>query len=165
MRSTALEKRLEALWDNQLPFVVFRLPESKKVTIFFQDDKQLYTTTDFSESGFVMTPFVNSEDCPFIPDSKTEHFTKPSIQLFNTKPIVFPDSEQSKQEFLKLVQKSLGTKMFTPDEWPSIQKTMMTLSHASKLVFVFKGASGEQSGLPDTTKSPLARLQATLKLG
>lgn len=104
MRSTALEKRLEALWENQLPFVVFRLPESQKVSVFFQDDNRLHTTSDFTESGFVMTPFVNSEDCPFIPDSKTEHFTKPSIQLFNTKPIVFPDSEQSKQEFLKLVQ-------------------------------------------------------------
>jgi len=59
MRSTALEKRLEALWENQLPFVVFRLPESQKVSVFFQDDNRLHTTSDFTESGFVMTPFVN----------------------------------------------------------------------------------------------------------
>ena len=104
MNAITLEKRLDVLWESQLPFVVFRLPESKKVTIFFQDDKQLYTTTDFSESGFVMTSFENSEDYPFIPNSKIESFTKPSSQFIDNQPIVFPDSPKSKQEFVNLVE-------------------------------------------------------------
>ena len=106
MNAITLEKRLDVLWESQLPFVVFRLPESKKVTIFFQDDKQLYTTTDFSESGFVMTSFENSEDYPFIPNSKIESFTKPSSQFIDNQPIVFPDSPKSKQEFVNLVEEA-----------------------------------------------------------
>ena len=34
---TELEKRLEVLWKNQNPFVVYRLPKSKKIHIFFQN--------------------------------------------------------------------------------------------------------------------------------
>ena len=45
---TELEKRLEVLWKNQNPFVVYRLPKSKKIHIFFQEDNQLHKTDDFS---------------------------------------------------------------------------------------------------------------------
>ena len=42
MYLTGLEKRLDALWESQLPFIVFRLPESQKITLFTQENDILH---------------------------------------------------------------------------------------------------------------------------
>ena len=103
---TQLEKRLEVLWKNQNPFVVYRLPKSKEIHIFFQEENQLHKTDDFSESGFVMTSFESLASYPFIPNSKSERFPKPEVQDFKSDPVVFPEDETRKSRFIELVKKA-----------------------------------------------------------
>ena len=103
---TKLEKRLEVLWKNQNPFVVYRLPKSKEIHIFFQEENQLHKTDDFSESGFVMTSFESLASHSFIPNSKSERFPKPEVQDFKSDPVVFPEDETRKSRFIELVKKA-----------------------------------------------------------
>ena len=39
---------LTALLNNNLPFVVFKKPDSREVKLYFQEDDQLHLTQDFS---------------------------------------------------------------------------------------------------------------------
>ncbi|MDA9576908.1 chorismate-binding protein [Flavobacteriaceae bacterium] len=106
MYLTGLEKRLDALWESQLPFIVFRLPESQKITLFTQENDILHTTSDLSESGFVMTTFKGLEKNPIIPNSKTEYFPRPEKQLIDTIQTAFSENEKTKQQFKELVNKA-----------------------------------------------------------
>tara|TARA_B110000467_G_C18319740_1_gene484218 strand:- start:182 stop:1225 length:1044 start_codon:yes stop_codon:yes gene_type:complete len=104
MYSEALQKRLDTLWESGLPFVVYRLPESQEIVIYYQKDNQLNITHNFSDSGFVMASFANSDNHPFIPNSKTELFQKPNPQIFDTKPIFFSENYETKKQFINLVK-------------------------------------------------------------
>ena len=57
---------LTALLDKNLPFVVFRKPYSKEIQLYFQEDDQLHLTQDFSESGFIMAPFITTDFYSYI---------------------------------------------------------------------------------------------------
>ncbi|TVZ53452.1 chorismate-binding protein [Dokdonia sp. Hel_I_53] len=48
---------LQIQFNNALPFVVYRKPNTKTITAFLQEDNTLYEVTDFTESGFVFAPF------------------------------------------------------------------------------------------------------------
>ncbi|WP_299521621.1 chorismate-binding protein [Winogradskyella sp.] len=48
---------LEHQYKKRLPFVVYSRPINSIIKCWLQNDDQLHTTTDFSESGFVFAPF------------------------------------------------------------------------------------------------------------
>lgn len=67
MNSTAFFNRTKQHFKEKKPFVVFRKSASVDDEKFhlkgiFQQHQQLYTTTDFSESGFVMAPFQSAHN-------------------------------------------------------------------------------------------------------
>ena len=65
---------LTALLDKNLPFVVFRKPYSKEIQLYFQEDDQLHLTQDFSESGFIMAPFIATDFYSYIPKKNNQIF-------------------------------------------------------------------------------------------
>ncbi|WP_298354287.1 chorismate-binding protein [uncultured Dokdonia sp.] len=59
-------------FDEALPFVVYRKPNQKKVTALLQEEDELYTVSDFIESGFVFAPFdTTTSETILIPQSQS----------------------------------------------------------------------------------------------
>jgi len=50
-------KRVEGHLSKELPFVVYRKPNSKEIIGILQKDNKLHHTSDYSENGFVFAPF------------------------------------------------------------------------------------------------------------
>ena len=59
-----LMRRVEGHLSKELPFVVYRKPNSKEIIGILQKDNQLHYTSDYSEKGFVFAPF--NADSPTI---------------------------------------------------------------------------------------------------
>lgn len=66
-------ENIESQYRNQLPFVAYRKPNDIEVKALLQNNTDLYFTNDFSEKGFVFSPFDNTENTVLIPNevSKT----------------------------------------------------------------------------------------------
>ena len=58
-------KRVEGHLSKELPFVVYRKPNSKEIIGILQKDNQLHHTSDYSEKGFVFAPF-NADSSPIL---------------------------------------------------------------------------------------------------
>ncbi|WP_353777850.1 chorismate-binding protein [Winogradskyella sp. 3972H.M.0a.05] len=61
MSEASFFESIQQQFSEQLPFVVYRKPQDNVVKAYLQSDDTLYETKDFSESGFVFSPF-NLED-------------------------------------------------------------------------------------------------------
>lgn len=57
-------KRVEGHLSKELPFVVYRKPNTKEIIGILQKDNNLHYTLDYSEKGFVFSPF--NADSPTI---------------------------------------------------------------------------------------------------
>lgn len=68
MTETEFFQRLQNQFDQNLPFVAYRLPEEQQVKTFLQKNSEEYTTTNFTESGFVFSPFVLDKSARIIPE-------------------------------------------------------------------------------------------------
>ncbi|WP_235841611.1 chorismate-binding protein [Confluentibacter sediminis] len=60
-------KRIEIQYNNTLPFVAYRKPNSSIVNALFQKDSELYIAETFLENGFVFSPFDDAESTILIP--------------------------------------------------------------------------------------------------
>ena len=58
----SLSGLLEEHKSHNRPFVVYRKPGSDQLCVLIQNDSTVHRIRDFSESGFIMAPFLNSED-------------------------------------------------------------------------------------------------------
>ena len=77
-------KNLQNHFDDALPFVVYSKPNTQLVVSFLQEDATLHQTIDYSESGFVFSPFDNrSLESILIPqgDSVKQTFNYTENQL------------------------------------------------------------------------------------
>lgn len=72
MEFTVLLQKVKNHFKDQLPFVIYSLPDTDDVTVMFQKDTILYETEDFLENSFVFTPFNFSEKAYCIPHAKSE---------------------------------------------------------------------------------------------
>jgi len=61
--------RIEEHQDRQLPFVIYRKPDTNKVTAFLQSTDTLYLTKKYIESGFVFAPFDVTKETILIPSN------------------------------------------------------------------------------------------------
>jgi len=69
-----LKKRIAKAKKEDLPFVIYNKPNSKKVSAFFQKDNHLNFQADFVESGFIFAPFDNKQPSIIFPKQKCEFF-------------------------------------------------------------------------------------------
>ena len=66
----ACDEVLDDLLQKKVPFVLYRLPDSKEPRLILQHDNDVKSITDFKdlslESGFLMAPFAISSKNPMI---------------------------------------------------------------------------------------------------
>ena len=60
---------------NELPFVIYRKPDSKRISCLIQKDKKLQFVKDYKESGFVMAPFLHSDKAVLFSDKNSMFYT------------------------------------------------------------------------------------------
>ena len=67
-------------YDSNLPFVVFKKPNTEKISAYLQPNNVLNSETGFKKSGFVYSPFVeNTSKTIWFYDSECERIST----LFN----------------------------------------------------------------------------------
>lgn len=79
---------LNPLTETVSPFVLFRYPQTQEVQVFFQENDQRHTTTDFKETGFVFAPFQPEASYLFIPSTHRE-----SLPFSEVKALAFTQRE------------------------------------------------------------------------
>ena len=91
-----------------MPFVAYRKPNSSEISGLFLEDDTLYFTNDFTESGFIFSPFDSEEKSVLLPIEKSE-FIREKFQIeekFLVKNDVKVD-ELHKEKHIRLVEKAL----------------------------------------------------------
>ena len=79
MLSEDFFKTLQNHYKNQLPFVVYRHPNTSTLKALLQKDTKLNFTKDYSESGFVFAPFNTNETTVLLPLESSENITSEYI--------------------------------------------------------------------------------------
>lgn len=109
-----LEKRndfiafFNALTSKQLPFVIFRLPQSEEIILYQQENNNHYTTASIEEKGFVFAPFKASSVYTFIPNQVEKRFALPQVIIKNT-PINTQSLSKTKDYYHLLVEAAKET--------------------------------------------------------
>jgi isochorismate synthase len=62
-----MKKELEKYFDRNIPFVIYRKPNSKRVMMIIQNDNSVNYVNDYTESGFVFAPFDNERKSILLP--------------------------------------------------------------------------------------------------
>lgn len=91
-----------------MPFVAYRKPNSSEISGLFLEDDTLYFTNDFTESGFIFSPFDSEEKSVLLPIEKSE-VIREKFQIeekFLVKNDVEVD-ELHKEKHIRLVEKAL----------------------------------------------------------
>ena len=57
MTSAEFFERVETHFHDELPFAVYRKPNQQNLSARLQSNAELNFTTDFTEKGFVFSPF------------------------------------------------------------------------------------------------------------
>ena len=96
-----MSERIATLIANDSPFVLYRLPGEKAVHCFYQKDKTVHTTIDFSEAGFVFAPFVTRPGKLYLPN--THHFSFIPEKKSTKATSAFSLPLTQKENFIKLV--------------------------------------------------------------
>lgn len=101
-------EKINEVYKENKPFVVYRKPNVNIVSGFFIDDDTLYYTSNFSEPGFVFAPFNSNEKAILFPLEKADFFSEKlsySVLMDSEKEI--PKNEASKESHIKLVEKTV----------------------------------------------------------
>ncbi|SDR82930.1 isochorismate synthase [Polaribacter sp. KT25b] len=99
---------ITAFYKEAKPFVVYRKPNSFTISGFFMRDETLFFTDNFAESGFVFAPFDSEQKAILFPFKKSEFITeKLSLDTFITDEKTFSADEASKENHIKLVEKTI----------------------------------------------------------
>ncbi|TXG35390.1 chorismate-binding protein [Seonamhaeicola maritimus] len=70
-------KRIELQYNQQLPFVLYRKPNKTEVKCLLQQSNELFFTSEFTEQGFVFSPFDDREETVLIPLENSESINIP----------------------------------------------------------------------------------------
>jgi len=69
--------KIEKARSNDLPFVIYKMPDSDKVKALFQGDDKLCFTKDLSEPGFVFSPFDDDAQTIVFPFKSCSFYVAP----------------------------------------------------------------------------------------
>jgi isochorismate synthase len=98
---------------NDIPFVIYRKPESGQINILYQKDKNLNILKKYDESGFVFAPFDDNKETIFF-SLENCNFKTVDIDLFERdiieKPITkrtIHEDNSSKPRHISLIKKGI----------------------------------------------------------
>lgn len=86
-------ERVEQHYNKQLPFVVYRKPNRGQIFACLQKDAVLHTTTNFTEHGFVFSPFDTINKTVLLPIENCESI---SLNNYNNKDFVITEKIENK---------------------------------------------------------------------
>ncbi len=94
--------------EQNLPFVVYRKPNSDTVFGLFQHNDSLFEVNDFTEKGFVFTSFDGSQNY-IIPEEESDSCQEKWNPSIDNSPLEISESEDlnAKDNFQKLVAQSV----------------------------------------------------------
>lgn len=101
--------KIEAALKNELPFVVYRKPNSTILNAFFQKNNTLYTSDAYKESGFLFAPFNSNNPTILLPKDATD-FYQEKVDINNN---ITSNSDSltnnaSKESHISLVSKGIN---------------------------------------------------------
>lgn len=105
-------ERLGKHQEHNMPFVVYRKPQSAEVLAFLQQKPEIFTTEDFSDSGFVFAPFDTSGKVILFPENASEKLIFEQVvseDMSATAPSAKEDTPEGKKlTHIKLVAKAVS---------------------------------------------------------
>lgn len=94
-------------YDKKLPFVVFSLPDSDRVTAMLQNSEKFHTVKNLNENGFVLAPFDYKENALFIPEVESETIDAAIInENIDLTPVNISESQKAKDIYIKILDKT-----------------------------------------------------------
>ena len=112
---TVFFKKLSSVIASNSPFVVYRKPNENLVTVIVQNTAEVYHLENFTEKGFVFSPFIKTEKKIIFPETTSTNFSI-EIEDFNGLDIVLQnfnielisDLFKDKEEHILLTDKAIG---------------------------------------------------------
>lgn len=105
-------ERLRKHYEFNLPFVAYRKPDSIRVNAFLQQENKIFTIDDFTEAGFVFSPFDDRESSILIPENASEKlFYDQVVSEKVPHSVTFPKqyiSEEKKKAHVQMVSKAVS---------------------------------------------------------
>jgi len=108
MTTQVFFETLEKQYKKKLPFVVYSRPINSIIKCWLQEDNTLYTTNDFSQSGFVFAPFDFSNPSILLPQNACafQSLENPEIAEVSESDVL-NIGNYGKEEHLSLVQNGI----------------------------------------------------------
>lgn len=92
-----LFKAIKTQFNSQLPFVGYRHPNDAYLKAILQQDNIIHTVNDFTESGFVFSPFDSKQDAILLPLEQSN--TISCEYLFSSEISINQGSSPKRKEF------------------------------------------------------------------
>lgn len=106
-------ERIESHYNNQLPFVVYRKPNKMEISAMLQLNNDLIYTENFTEKGFVFSPFDAIEKTVLIPHEVSEIISCAPPYIIPEQAGIHLNSSKvpsnSKKAHINLVNKGINT--------------------------------------------------------
>ena len=111
MTSDDFFEQIDLQFESQLPFVAYRKPNQEQLIARLQHDTEIHFVKDFSEQGFVFSPFNAIEKTIIIPNqvSKVIYGHQPYCDPIAVDKSKFDDTslEKSKVQHINLIQEGI----------------------------------------------------------
>ena len=109
MTDVSFFEHITQQFDDALPFVAYRKPNSKQLRAFYQDENSIHYNKDFTESGFVFAPFDNTKKSIIIPDTHSIDCNFSIVGVtHDLSEVILPEEDSLEKEMhLELVQKGI----------------------------------------------------------
>jgi len=113
MKLHDLFAEMRAHYISELPFVIYRKPGQNGVNLIKETNKALFLSSNYSESGFIFSPFDDELQSIIFPIEKCE-FQKATIENLSDNYIgkkvekFFPENDKQKKQHIALVEKGIA---------------------------------------------------------
>lgn len=106
----SLIEKVNSHFAENLPFVMFSLPDSNMVTFYFQKNSMLCKTEDFTEESFVFAPFDYEGEAMCIPKEMSDCYElRFLLNPFPQEEIKLKENKNKKKEYFHLLEKTKKT--------------------------------------------------------
>ncbi|MHA7059130.1 chorismate-binding protein [Aquimarina sp. M1] len=113
MDTATLYTKVQSHWDQGLPFVVYRKPEERELHCFLQNDNQVYQVGSYDVSGFIFSPFNDSDKTILMSIEKSSYYSAETTGnrnkvLHNTRSVAIDHDRNGKEQYMQLVRKAIS---------------------------------------------------------
>lgn len=103
-----LIKKISQQYIDEMPFVIFSMPESESATVHLQRNNQLHTVGKLTDNGFVFAPFEYIETVFFIPENDSETLQCQLIREdIDLTPVAILKDVKARNKYIKLFDKTI----------------------------------------------------------